>query len=197
MPPGRRRAASAATFARPWQAMFKDIDVIICPAMPTPAFPHDHSPKRTRGGWTWTARDQLQPAIGLCPLATVNGFPGNRRARRTQRVRPADRRPGHWRLPGRPDHDRLRRGIRTRELGGFFAAARLRLTPAQHNLLRSVRVLHTMAGRERVALACRTRKSTDMDGMPRSIDEHPIRFDLLTENPVYKPFRYPWPTRPG
>ena len=23
-------------------------------------------------------------------------------------------------------------------------------------------------------------------------DEHPIRFDLLTENPVYKPFRYPW-----
>ncbi|MBV8095408.1 MAG: ribonucleotide-diphosphate reductase subunit beta [Acetobacteraceae bacterium] len=23
-------------------------------------------------------------------------------------------------------------------------------------------------------------------------DEHPVRFDLLTENPVYKPFRYPW-----
>ena len=26
----------------------------------------------------------------------------------------------------------------------------------------------------------------------RSADEHPVRFDLLTENPVYKPFRYPW-----
>ena len=26
----------------------------------------------------------------------------------------------------------------------------------------------------------------------RSIDETPVRFDLLTENPVYKPFRYPW-----
>ena len=25
-----------------------------------------------------------------------------------------------------------------------------------------------------------------------SPDEHPVRFDLLTENPVYKPFRYPW-----
>ena len=25
-----------------------------------------------------------------------------------------------------------------------------------------------------------------------SPDEHPVKFDLLTENPVYKPFRYPW-----
>ncbi len=31
-----------------------------------------------------------------------------------------------------------------------------------------------------------------MDGMNPHADEHPIRFDLLTENPVYKPFRYPW-----
>ncbi len=25
-----------------------------------------------------------------------------------------------------------------------------------------------------------------------SPDEHPVKFDLLAENPVYKPFRYPW-----
>ena len=31
-----------------------------------------------------------------------------------------------------------------------------------------------------------------MDGTARAADEHPVRFDLLTENPVYKPFRYPW-----
>ena len=31
-----------------------------------------------------------------------------------------------------------------------------------------------------------------MDGSLHARDEHPIRFDLLTENPVYKPFRYPW-----
>jgi ribonucleoside-diphosphate reductase beta chain len=31
-----------------------------------------------------------------------------------------------------------------------------------------------------------------MDGSIRSADNHPARFDLLTENPVYKPFRYPW-----
>ena len=31
-----------------------------------------------------------------------------------------------------------------------------------------------------------------MDGSSRPADELPVRFDLLTENPVYKPFRYPW-----
>ena len=31
-----------------------------------------------------------------------------------------------------------------------------------------------------------------MDGLRPAADEHPVRFDLLTENPVYKPFRYPW-----
>ncbi len=31
-----------------WQALFREVDVILCPPMPTPAFPHDHSPHRTR-----------------------------------------------------------------------------------------------------------------------------------------------------
>jgi ribonucleoside-diphosphate reductase beta chain len=31
-----------------------------------------------------------------------------------------------------------------------------------------------------------------MDGISYSPDANPVRFDLLTENPVYKPFRYPW-----
>ncbi len=31
-----------------------------------------------------------------------------------------------------------------------------------------------------------------MDGFPSSPDQPQARFDLLTENPVYKPFRYPW-----
>jgi ribonucleoside-diphosphate reductase beta chain len=30
-----------------------------------------------------------------------------------------------------------------------------------------------------------------------TIDELPIKFDLLTANPVYKPFRYPGPMMPG
>jgi amidase len=31
-----------------WQGLFQEVDVVLCPAMPTPAFPHDHSPPRTR-----------------------------------------------------------------------------------------------------------------------------------------------------
>ena len=31
-----------------WQALFQEVDVIICPPMPTTAFPHDHAPQRTR-----------------------------------------------------------------------------------------------------------------------------------------------------
>jgi len=31
-----------------------------------------------------------------------------------------------------------------------------------------------------------------VDDHSHAADEHPVRFDLLTENPVYKPFRYPW-----
>ena len=31
-----------------WLALFEDVDVVLCPPMPTPAFPHDHAPQRTR-----------------------------------------------------------------------------------------------------------------------------------------------------
>src|SRR5262249_55526488 len=32
-----------------WRALFREFDVVLCPPMPTPAFPHDHNPdQRTR-----------------------------------------------------------------------------------------------------------------------------------------------------
>jgi amidase len=31
-----------------WRALFKDFDAVICPIMPTPAFPHDHSPEQEK-----------------------------------------------------------------------------------------------------------------------------------------------------
>jgi amidase len=31
-----------------WQALLQEVDVIVCPPMPTTAFPHDHAPFRTR-----------------------------------------------------------------------------------------------------------------------------------------------------
>ena len=61
-----------------WQALFQEVDVILCPPMPTTAFPHDHSPQPTRqldvDGKKIPYDDQLAwPAIAtLCGLpATV------------------------------------------------------------------------------------------------------------------------------
>jgi amidase len=58
-----------------WQALFQEIDLIVCPPMPTIAFPHDHSPQRTRqlsvDGKQIPYSDQLAwPAI-----ATLTGLP--------------------------------------------------------------------------------------------------------------------------
>lgn len=58
-----------------WQALFAEFDVMLCPAMPTVAFPHDHSPQRTRvieiDGAPHAYRDQL---AWIAP-ATLTGFP--------------------------------------------------------------------------------------------------------------------------
>ncbi len=58
-----------------WQALFQEVDVILCPPMPTPAFPHDHSPIRGRqldiDGTKVTYGDQ----IAWAALATVTGLP--------------------------------------------------------------------------------------------------------------------------
>jgi amidase len=59
-----------------WQALFKDVDVMLCPPMPTVAFPHDHSfPNRARqldiDGTKVPYNDQLVWA----GIATSNGLP--------------------------------------------------------------------------------------------------------------------------
>ena len=41
-----------------WQAFFEDVDVLVCPQMATPAFPHDHSPMQAR---TLTVDNVEQP----------------------------------------------------------------------------------------------------------------------------------------
>jgi amidase len=58
-----------------WQALFRDVDVLLCPVMPTPAFPHDHSPESTRrlmiDGQSVVYADQ----IIWCAPATPVGLP--------------------------------------------------------------------------------------------------------------------------
>jgi amidase len=31
-----------------WRELFRECDVVVCPVMPTPAFPHDHGPQQQR-----------------------------------------------------------------------------------------------------------------------------------------------------
>jgi amidase len=58
-----------------WQALFAAHDVILCPPMPTPAFPHDHGPQRRRridvDGRSLPYNNQLVWAA----IATQCGFP--------------------------------------------------------------------------------------------------------------------------
>ncbi|HEU0215867.1 MAG TPA: amidase family protein [Stellaceae bacterium] len=74
------RASTLATRTRfgitaRWRALFRDIDAIFCPAMPTPAFPHDHAPIDKRlldvDGTAARYADQVVWAT----IATLNGLP--------------------------------------------------------------------------------------------------------------------------
>ena len=58
-----------------WQALFEEIDVVLCPPMPTVGFPHDHTPRQTRqldiDGKNVPFGDQ----IAWAGVATSNGLP--------------------------------------------------------------------------------------------------------------------------
>jgi amidase len=47
-PPGAAASRVRGGPRQQWQGLFQDVDVVLCPAAPTPAFPHDHSPEHTR-----------------------------------------------------------------------------------------------------------------------------------------------------
>jgi amidase len=58
-----------------WQALFQDVDVVICPPMPAPAFPHDHSPQQTRQ-LDIDGREVTYLHQGVwAAVATLNGLP--------------------------------------------------------------------------------------------------------------------------
>jgi amidase len=59
-----------------WQALFKDVDVVLCPPMPTPAFPQDQSKPQDKrqldiDGKIVSYHDQL----AWCGIATLTGLP--------------------------------------------------------------------------------------------------------------------------
>jgi amidase len=64
-----------------WRALFREFDAVICPVMPTPAFPHDHSPDQEArriviDGKEYCYVDQLVwPGVATCPGLPATAIP--------------------------------------------------------------------------------------------------------------------------
>ena len=58
-----------------WQALFQEVDVIVCPPMPTSAFPHDHSPLGTRQLDVDGKKIPYYDQIAWAAIATLTGLP--------------------------------------------------------------------------------------------------------------------------
>src|SRR6516164_11047299 len=64
-----------ATLRGCWLALFDDVDVVLCPAMPTPAFPHDHMPMATRELAIDERKRSYSDQLAWAGPATLNGLP--------------------------------------------------------------------------------------------------------------------------
>ena len=59
-----------------WHELFKSFDAVICPIMPTPAYPHDHSPEQERRRIKIDGKDHVYPDQLAWPgIATLPGLP--------------------------------------------------------------------------------------------------------------------------
>jgi amidase len=58
-----------------WLALFQEVDVVLCPAMPTVAFPHDHSPQFARRLDVDGAKVPYNDQSVWAGIATLNGLP--------------------------------------------------------------------------------------------------------------------------
>jgi amidase len=59
-----------------WRELFKGFDAVICPVMPTPAYPHDHSPEQETRRIDIDGKDYVYPNQLAWPgIATLPGLP--------------------------------------------------------------------------------------------------------------------------
>jgi amidase len=58
-----------------WEALFQDVDVVLCPPMPTPAFPQDQSPQFARKLDIDGAKLPYNDQSVWAGIATLNGLP--------------------------------------------------------------------------------------------------------------------------
>ncbi|TAI61089.1 amidase [Bradyrhizobium sp. Leo170] len=59
-----------------WREFFKTFDAVICPVMPTPAYPHDHSPEQEKRRIMIDGKEHVYPDQLAWPgIATLPGLP--------------------------------------------------------------------------------------------------------------------------
>jgi amidase len=59
-----------------WRALFKSFDAVICPVMPTPAYPHDHAPEQETRRINIDGKDYAYPDQMAWPgIANLPGLP--------------------------------------------------------------------------------------------------------------------------
>ncbi len=59
-----------------WRALFLSFDAVICPVMPTPAYPHDHSPEQETRRINIDGKDHVYPdQLAWAGIATLPGLP--------------------------------------------------------------------------------------------------------------------------
>jgi amidase len=71
---GQKNRVRSGLRAR-WQALFQEVDILLCPVMPTPAFPHDHSPQRTRQLDVDGKKIPYNDQLAWMGIATLTGLP--------------------------------------------------------------------------------------------------------------------------
>jgi len=63
-------------FSQRWREFFREWDVVVCPCMPTPAFPHDHTPEQSTRRIRIDDKDYAyQDQVVWAGVATLAGLP--------------------------------------------------------------------------------------------------------------------------
>jgi amidase len=70
-----RASRVRATLRGQWFDLFQEIDIVLCPPMPSLAFPHDHTPKRSRQLDIDGTKIPYNDQMAWAGIATLNGLP--------------------------------------------------------------------------------------------------------------------------
>lgn len=114
-----RQSRTRGVLRARWQALFQDVDVMLCPPMPTQAFPHDHSPQYARTLDVDGTKIPYNDQSAWAGIAILTGLPST-----TMPIAQSDGLPIGMQITGGYLEDRTTiafAGLVEREFGGFKA----------------------------------------------------------------------------